>query len=53
MKQQKTTPLIPITDKIPIYNSSHEFQPYGSPYSLENDSEMKWFKTGDYFLIKV
>lgn len=41
-------PLKPITNnlKLKISNNSTGFKDYGHPYSMKNEDEMKWFKTG-------
>jgi len=44
--QKQSTPLKPVARTAKKYYSSKEVKPYGSPYSLPNDNEMKWFKTG-------
>jgi len=49
-QQRHSTPLKPISRSTSFptkrFVSSNAFKPSGSPYSLPNDDDMKWFKTG-------
>lgn len=47
LRQREITPLQPVPSPPPRkFRSTNEFKPNISPYSLDNNSDMKWFKTG-------